>query len=167
VPYWRVRSETSNDRKIDKILKCFECSILMSTSSKFLKEVEVLKVSRTLHITHYTILWTVGLALCSLCSHWIAANSELMLGSVAGNLLSANPYFMMPTHHSGGYGVHQLFIIMLLLSCWKSSQSVEDSQERVVVAFGSCNRQNKPQVHWDFIKTTSPDLFIWTGDKIN
>ena len=31
------------------------------------------------------------------------------------------------------------------------------------VAFGSCNRQNKPQNHWDVIGAIEPDLFLWTG----
>lgn len=74
---------------------------------------------------------------------------------------------MMRTNFSGCYGVHQLFLIMLLMSCRKTLQSVVNSDDQVVVAFGSCNRQNKPQEHWDFIRTTNPDLFIWTGDHID
>lgn len=31
------------------------------------------------------------------------------------------------------------------------------------VAFGSCNRQNKPQSHWAVIGAADPDLFLWTG----
>jgi hypothetical protein len=37
------------------------------------------------------------------------------------------------------------------------------------IIFGSCNRQNKDQSHWDAITSqisTNPELFVWTGDAI-
>ena len=35
-----------------------------------------------------------------------------------------------------------------------------------VIAFGSCNKQNKEQPLWDVILTNNPDLWIWMGDNI-
>ena len=40
----------------------------------------------------------------------------------------------------------------------------EDMKSASVIAFGSCNRQNKPQDHWEVIRAVNPDLFLWTGD---
>ena len=34
------------------------------------------------------------------------------------------------------------------------------------IAFGSCNRQNRPQPHWDKILATDPQLFLHLGDNI-
>ncbi|MEM8909514.1 MAG: alkaline phosphatase D family protein [Bacteroidota bacterium] len=34
------------------------------------------------------------------------------------------------------------------------------------IAFGSCNRQDKPQVMWPFIIEQEPDLWIWLSDNI-
>lgn len=34
------------------------------------------------------------------------------------------------------------------------------------IAFASCNRQNKPQKHWDTIQSHDPGLFLWTGDAV-
>ncbi len=35
-----------------------------------------------------------------------------------------------------------------------------------VIAFGSCNEQNDPQVIWPTIAKHTPDLWIWLGDNI-
>ncbi len=35
-----------------------------------------------------------------------------------------------------------------------------------VIAFGSCNRIDKPQPHWKTILLNNPDLWIWLGDNI-
>lgn len=40
----------------------------------------------------------------------------------------------------------------------------EDNIQRI--AFGSCNRQDKPQAYWETIATTQPDQWIWLGDNI-
>lgn len=34
------------------------------------------------------------------------------------------------------------------------------------LAFGSCNRQDLPNVMWDEILTAQPDLWLWTGDIV-
>jgi alkaline phosphatase D len=34
------------------------------------------------------------------------------------------------------------------------------------IAFGSCNKQNKPQPIWDVVLQDEPDLWIWLGDNI-
>lgn len=40
------------------------------------------------------------------------------------------------------------------------------SNHEFVVAFGSCNKQDKPQPMWDAIERQKPDLWIWLGDNI-
>ena len=35
-----------------------------------------------------------------------------------------------------------------------------------MLAFGSCNRQNKPQHHWDVIGGLNPTHFAWIGDAV-
>ncbi len=34
------------------------------------------------------------------------------------------------------------------------------------IAFGSCNKQDKPQDHWYYIRQQKPDLWLWLGDNI-
>jgi alkaline phosphatase D len=34
------------------------------------------------------------------------------------------------------------------------------------IAFGSCNRENKPQRMWQYILENEPELWIWLGDNI-
>ena len=40
-----------------------------------------------------------------------------------------------------------------------------DSEE-LKIAFGSCNKQDKPQPLWDDISATNPDYFLFLGDNI-
>lgn len=39
-------------------------------------------------------------------------------------------------------------------------------KETLVITFGSCNKQDKPQPLWDDILTHKPDLFLFLGDNI-
>ena len=39
-------------------------------------------------------------------------------------------------------------------------------QSHATVAFGSCNRQNRPQSHWPLIQSFDPSLFLWLGDAV-
>lgn len=39
-------------------------------------------------------------------------------------------------------------------------------EKALIIAFGSCNRQNLPQPMWDIIAQDQPDLWIWLGDNI-
>ncbi|KAJ1436871.1 PhoD-like phosphatase-domain-containing protein [Ochromonadaceae sp. CCMP2298] len=41
-----------------------------------------------------------------------------------------------------------------------------DRREARPVAFGSCNRQDKPQEHWATISSLQPSHWIWTGDAV-
>ena len=36
----------------------------------------------------------------------------------------------------------------------------------LTVAFGSCNRQDKPQDYWPVIGSHKPDVWLWLGDNI-
>lgn len=56
-------------------------------------------------------------------------------------------------------------ILISFFSCKPVEKSV--SGESVdVIAFGSCNRQNRPQPLWKPIISDQPDLWIWMGDNI-
>ena len=41
-----------------------------------------------------------------------------------------------------------------------------DSVDEFVIAFGSCNRVDRPNQFWDDIAGLEPDLWIWGGDNI-
>jgi alkaline phosphatase D len=53
-----------------------------------------------------------------------------------------------------------LFIALLPASALNAQSLIQ------TIAFGSCNRENRPQSHWVPIAATNPDVFIWTGDNI-
>jgi alkaline phosphatase D len=56
--------------------------------------------------------------------------------------------------------------LLCLLAC-KSSKPTASTQEALTsIAFGSCNRQDKPQPMWEYIVQNKPDLWIWLGDNI-
>lgn len=58
-------------------------------------------------------------------------------------------------------------ILTSFFSCKPAEKSVSGSGESVdVIAFGSCNRQNRPQPLWQSIISDQPDLWIWMGDNI-
>lgn len=67
-------------------------------------------------------------------------------------------------------------ILFLFLSSFSScgvqespiSKESEDSDENseFVIAFGSCNKQDKEQPLWDDILDEKPDVWIWLGDNI-
>lgn len=40
------------------------------------------------------------------------------------------------------------------------------TKKKSAIAFGSCNRQNKPQSHWSTIQEHSPENFLWLGDAV-
>ncbi|WP_298344256.1 hypothetical protein [uncultured Algibacter sp.] len=44
--------------------------------------------------------------------------------------------------------------------------SQSDLNKDFVINFGSCNKQNEPQLLWDDIINNDPDLWIWLGDNI-
>ncbi|MDY8137672.1 alkaline phosphatase D family protein [Aquimarina sp. 2201CG5-10] len=58
--------------------------------------------------------------------------------------------------------------LLLLLGCLFQvfSQENENIQSDYTIAFGSCNKQDKPQPFWNEIIKLSPNLFIWGGDNI-
>jgi len=58
-------------------------------------------------------------------------------------------------------------LIYSFFSCKPVEKSVSDAGDSVdVIAFGSCNRQNRPQPLWQPIISDQPDLWIWMGDNI-
>jgi alkaline phosphatase D len=51
--------------------------------------------------------------------------------------------------------------IFILSACYGFCQ-----QKRFTIAFGSCNRENRPQPLWEEIEKDKPNLWIWLGDNI-
>lgn len=64
-------------------------------------------------------------------------------------------------------GINKLF---LLFSCSTSivfcQEILHKEKEDFVIAFGSCNKQNKAQPFWKEIEKNNPNVFIWGGDNI-
>jgi alkaline phosphatase D len=62
-------------------------------------------------------------------------------------------------------------VLFVLASC-KGSKQLSDSVSSIennsdyIVAFGSCNKQDKPNVLWKPILAHKPDIWIWGGDNI-
>ena len=59
-----------------------------------------------------------------------------------------------------------LFILILVLFSCKNEIDKKEVPNDFVLAFGSCNNQNLPNVLWNEIMKNKPDLFIWGGDII-
>ncbi len=55
------------------------------------------------------------------------------------------------------------FLFILYSSGFVLAQA--DSNQ-LVIAFGSCNRQNMPQPMWKVIEKQNPDVWVWLGDNI-
>ena len=73
------------------------------------------------------------------------------------------------------FGLALLFIAYLFFQAGKSAKptsidvvnSSNTSQQSTPlqrIAFGSCNRQDKPQGYWELISQTNPDQWLWLGD---
>lgn len=54
------------------------------------------------------------------------------------------------------------------LSADTYENNLNASKEKALqrIAFGSCNRQGRSQMHWDVISQDNPDLWLWLGDNI-
>jgi alkaline phosphatase D len=59
-----------------------------------------------------------------------------------------------------------LFLGLPLFFACKPSVLTSEDEEITRIAFGSCNRQNRPQPLWQPIVSDNPDLWIWMGDNI-
>jgi alkaline phosphatase D len=57
-----------------------------------------------------------------------------------------------------------LFVVGLAVAIKSFGQDTGPALERI--AFGSCNREYKPQPLWDAIRQCKPDLWIWLGDIV-
>lgn len=57
-------------------------------------------------------------------------------------------------------------VFLLMLSCGSNSKIISEEDADFVIAFGSCNKEDKPQPLWNPILLNDPDLFIWGGDNI-
>ena len=59
-----------------------------------------------------------------------------------------------------------LTVFFLFLSCGSSSSVTPKEEADLIIAFGSCNREDEPQPLWDDILKNDPDVFLWGGDNI-
>jgi alkaline phosphatase D len=57
-----------------------------------------------------------------------------------------------------------LFVVGLTVAIKSFGQDTGPALERI--AFGSCNREYKPQPLWNAIRECKPDLWIWLGDIV-
>lgn len=58
-----------------------------------------------------------------------------------------------------------LFCLMIAFSCGSIKRTSNDGNE-FTIAFGSCNKASLPNLLWDDIQRTNPDVWIWGGDNI-
>lgn len=58
------------------------------------------------------------------------------------------------------------FISFILIVTLSNSVVFAQRRKELIIAFGSCNRQNLPQPMWDVIAKDQPNLWIWLGDNI-
>ncbi|WP_282075747.1 alkaline phosphatase D family protein [Maribacter aquivivus] len=58
--------------------------------------------------------------------------------------------------------------VFLLTSCSSNKKQVDNKaiNSDFVLAFGSCNRIDLPNLLWDDILNTKPDVWVWGGDNI-
>ena len=61
-------------------------------------------------------------------------------------------------------------ILLLFTTCGGKiiyqNLTLEPSEKEIIIAFGSCNHHDDPQVLWDDVIKQKPDLWIWLGDII-
>lgn len=60
-------------------------------------------------------------------------------------------------------------LLLSLYSCKstnKNTSRISKNKVDFTIAFGSCNKQYKPNILWKEIKKNNPDLWIWGGDNI-
>lgn len=60
-----------------------------------------------------------------------------------------------------------LLAFVLLSACISKKNNSSDIQSNpFTIAFGSCNDHLRPNLLWDDIRNTKPDIWIWGGDNI-
>jgi len=61
-------------------------------------------------------------------------------------------------------------LVLVNIVAAKESDSAESVTERldnsIVIAFGSCNDQKRPQLLWQRINAVKPDVWLWLGDNV-
>lgn len=60
-----------------------------------------------------------------------------------------------------------LLILIFAVSCSSNKKTLKNtSKNEFVIAFGSCNKASMPNLLWDDIANSNPDIWIWGGDII-
>jgi alkaline phosphatase D len=68
--------------------------------------------------------------------------------------------------------IYCIAILVLLVDCKASNKLVENSAESktdqadYTIAFGSCNKQDQPNLLWTSILENQPSVWIWGGDNV-
>jgi alkaline phosphatase D len=57
-------------------------------------------------------------------------------------------------------------LLLVLTSACKKPLEATNVKPVETIAFGSCNRQDLPQVIWPAVNQNNPDVWIWLGDNI-
>ena len=58
------------------------------------------------------------------------------------------------------------FVLLLLSACQKPAATTQIQGPLTTLAFGSCNREDLPQVLWQPIIQNKPQVWVWLGDNI-
>lgn len=74
--------------------------------------------------------------------------------------------FVLQTRFSNVFFMRKYIFTHLALFTSLLCFSQSDLKKDFVLNFGSCNKQNEPQLLWDDIISNNPDLWIWLGDNI-
>ena len=59
-----------------------------------------------------------------------------------------------------------LFVFLVVLSCKNTENKESVENDELVIAFGSCNRQNVENNLWQPILNNEASIWIWGGDVI-
>src|SRR5690349_2296413 len=59
-----------------------------------------------------------------------------------------------------------LGLLLLCTACTAVGPAQHEREPVQRVAWGSCNKQNRPQPHWRFLTLWRPQLFLWLGDIV-
>jgi alkaline phosphatase D len=62
--------------------------------------------------------------------------------------------------------IQVLITILVIGGCFEFAAS-NSATTLSRIAFGSCNRHDEPQPIWEGVMNFKPDIWIWTGGKLD
>ena len=89
-------------------------------------------------------------------------------GAPAGSRLRATGRYVQEERAGLMQAIRRLFVVAVGLAFTSSDGLGQTHADQPLqrVAFGSCNREYKPQPLWKQIIATRPDVWIWLGDIV-